>query len=289
MKLAVRVLLVLAGLPVLVAGTPEAKPAAAPATKSADDRFRISDLLPSSLQKNPRLNLSVVTDMTTAGKAIVPPTRDKPAYYVVMDGGLVEEGDVWAGERPPQSAKLAEVMQSSLARSGYQLAAEKNAPTLLIHYRWGVYNGLSGFGDDELVLRNLRTRALLVGGEKFTADLMWAVANRKLGGLQTLRIDERNDMLVSLASSNLYFLLAVAYDYAAAQRGEKKQLWSTRICTDSHGLAMDEALPALVTNAGNYFGHETKGAVLFQPRLFEGKVEVGEPTVVRDPPAAKKP
>jgi hypothetical protein len=285
MKITVCAFLALVGLPALATATPEAKPAAAPA-KPATERFQLSDLLPRGLQKNPRLNLTIVTEMTPAGKALTPPTREHPTYYLAMDGGLVEEGDAGAGERPPNRDRLAQVMQSSLARSGYLTASEKNPPTVLIHYRWGVFNGLTGLTDDpeseQEVLRNLRTRAMLVGGTKFAAEFMRAIDRRKSGALEQLRFDARTDMLVTLATSDLYFLVAAAYDFEAGRRGEKKLLWTTRLSTDSQGLALNDTLPTLVSNAGNYFGHDTNGSVVFHPRLFEGKVEVGEPTVVRD-------
>jgi hypothetical protein len=297
MKAPALVFLLLAGLLPWGTASGESKPAASAASapaKPASERFRLSDLLPRGLQRNPRLTLSVVTEMTPAGKAIVPPTRERPAYYLAIDGGLVEEGDVGAGERPPSKEKLTQVMQAAFVRSGYLPATDAHPPSVLIHYRWGVYNRLTGMTEEEesedLVLRNLRTRAMLVGGSKFAKEFMDAVTIfRHTGGLDRLRLDARTDLLVTLATSDLYFLVAAAYDAEAGRRGEKKLLWTTRLTTDSQGLALNDTLPTLVSNAGNYFGHETNGSVIFHPRLFEGKVEVGEPTVVRDLPAAVKP
>ena len=278
----------LTALPCVFPGEEIKKPAS-----PAGERFRLSDLLPTGFQKNPRLTLSIVTEMTPAGKAITPPTRDKPVYYVIMDGGFVEEGDVVAGDKPPNPAKLAQIMESSLARSGYQPASETHPPTQFIHYRWGVFNHLTGLTENEesepLVFRNLQARAALVGGSEFAAHLMRAVRYRHMGDMARLRLDARMDLLATLATSDLYFLLAVAYDGEAARRGEKKVLWTTRVSTDSNGLAMNDSLPALVTNAGGYFGQDTKGSVIFHPRLFEGKVEMGDPTVVPDAPASPQP
>jgi hypothetical protein len=94
--------------------------------------------------------------------------------------------------------------------------------------------------------------------------------------------DPRNEDLVEMALGDLYFVVAVAYDAAAAKQGKAKQLWITKISTNSQGLAMDETLPALANNGRKIFGHETDGPVLTAARLFDGRVEVGQAVVVPD-------
>jgi hypothetical protein len=264
----------------------------------APARFRLSDLLPTSLQKNPRLNLSIITEMSEAGRLIPAPTKDKPTYYVIWDAGLTEEGDGVAGERPPPAEKLAQIMKSSLAASGYLPANEKNPPTILLCYNWGSFNHLSpmdeGTGEsDASVRKNVMMRAILVGGAKFGVDLMTAVNDQTVYLFRTR--DDINESLIDLAAGDLYFVMVRAYDFEAAKKKEKKILWSTKIATDSQGVAMDDALLTIVAKGKTYFGHETNGAVLFHPRLFDGKVEIGEATVVPDapapqpaPPSAKK-
>lgn len=255
-----------------------------------EERFRLSDLLPRPLQKNPRLNLSIVTEMTKEGKALPVPTKDHPAYYLAWDGGMVEEGDVVAGEKPPPTDRLAEIMRSSLASSGYLPASNKDKPSVIVHYRWGSFNHLSAISDDDEssgqpedtgMLKNLMARAALVGGTKFAVDFMRAYNSHFTAVMENFRLrDDRSDLLTTMALSDLYFLLAVAYDYDSATHGIKKVLWITKISTDSQGLAMDETLPSLVARAGTYFGHETDGAVVFHPRLLPGHVEIG-PAVVK--------
>ncbi len=120
-------------------------------------------------------------------------------------------------------------------------------------------------------------RAALVGGTKFAVDMIRA-ANTNTMNFFRLR-DERTDSLVTMAGSDLYFLLASAYEYQAALQGHQKLLWRTKISTDSQGLTMDDTLPALVSSAKTYFGHDTGDAVIFHPRLFPGRVEIGEATV----------
>jgi hypothetical protein len=269
----------LAGLGGTLSGA-EPKPAA------PKERFRLADLLPRTLQKNPRLNLSIITELSDDGRKVAAPTKERPAYYTVLDGGLVEAGDVMAGEKPPAAEKLARMMRSALAESGFQPATAANPPTLLVHYRWGVYNHLSPLSDedgdpeDDAMRKNFMARASLVGGQKFAGDLLRAYDRRGMGALEAFRLKEPDyELLVQMAESDLYFLIAIAYDGEAAKQGKKKVLWTTKLSTDAHGLVMDETLPALVANAGPYFGHETKGAVIFHPRIHEGRVEIGEATV----------
>src|SRR6185369_270030 len=78
-------ILILFSLPAALAG---AWAGAEPTPKaSPPDRFHLSDLLPRPMQKNQRLNLSIVTELTDDGKKVAAPTKDRPAFYTVLDGG----------------------------------------------------------------------------------------------------------------------------------------------------------------------------------------------------------
>lgn len=303
---------------ILVAVTATAFAADPAQPKPEHDGFRLSDLLPRSLQRNPRLQVSVLTEMSPEGKAVTAPDPAHPAYYAVWDGGLVEAGDVIAGERPPNRDRLETMMKHALAVSGYLPASKEHPPTIVIHYRWGVYNHLTSLPmaqfptegqdnaeadtsspsadvptddlEDPAVRRNLMARASLVGGLDFARKLLQA-ADRGL--IEQFRLeDPRYEDLVEMALGDLYFVVAVGYDAQSARQGKALRLWTTKISTNSQGLSMDETLPALASTGRKIFGHETNGSVLATPRLFEGKVEIGEPVVVPDgqtaPPPARK-
>jgi hypothetical protein len=296
------------GLFVLLAFGAAAVAQGAGATESAKprDHFRLSDLLPRAFQRNPQMEVSILTEMSPEGKAQTAPDVAHPAYYIGWDGGLVEAGDVVAGEQPPKKEHLAVIMQQALAASGYLPATKEHAPTVIVHYRWGSYNHLTSMpmptadtqpatGDDAapppdtdptddltdpMVRRNLLTRAALVGGIGFSRDLLKAA---DFGLIDEFRQrDPRNEDLVEMALGDLYFVVAVAYDAASAKQGKARQLWITKISTNSQGLAMDETLPALASNGRRIFGHETNGPVLTAARLFDGKVEVGQAVVVKE-------
>jgi hypothetical protein len=278
------------------------------------NHFRLSDLLPRSFQRNPQMEVSVLTEMTAEGKALPVPDATHPTYYAGWDGGLVEAGDIVAGEKPPKKERLAAIMQQALAASGYLPATKEHPPSVIVHYRWGSYNHLTSMPSpdgpaastddtdttssstsetdptddlsDPMVRRNLTARAALVGGVGFSRDLLKAA---EFGLIDEFRQrDPRNEDLVEMALGDLYFVVAVAYDAGAAKQGKAHQLWITKISTNSQGLAMDETLPALATNGRNVFGHETNGPVLTSARLFDGKVEVGQAVVVPESTTQKK-
>jgi hypothetical protein len=93
----------------------------------------------------------------------------------------------------------------------------------------------------------------------------------------------RNVFLVETASDNLYFIIATACDYDAAVKGNLVVLWQTRISTDSRGVSMDGSLPQMAASAAMYIGHETDGPVrLDRSELKDGRVDIGEPVVVRE-------
>ncbi len=291
MKASPALFLILAALPPMLHGD---EPLFVP---PSDDSMRLSDFLPRSLQKNPRLNLSILTEVTPAGKAITPPDRNHPAYYIAVDGGMGEEGNVIAGEIPPSPDKWRKVMIASLAASGYLPASNLHPATLIIHCRYGSFNHVNSVGgtvpvsgsilDDPIALnamqldalqfRNLIYKAALVGGEKFAVDMARAM---NTGTLTFFRDrDAHTDTLVDLAFGDLYFVIASAYDYDAATHGVQKLLWRTKISTDSNGLMMDDAVPTLTSDAREYFGHPTDGPVVFHPRLISGRVILEQPVI----------
>jgi hypothetical protein len=250
--------------------------------KPSTDHFRLSDLLPRSMNPNPRVGVSVITEMTPDGKTMTPPDPNRPAYYAPWDGGLVEEGDTVAGEVPPKKERLAAMMERALAASGYLPATKEHPPTIIIYYRWGSYNHLTPLDENDpmgemVVRKNVFTRAALVGGVDFAKEMMRSANNGTVDFFRMSRPD--HDELVDMATGDLYFVVAVGFDGASAKTGKSKRLWTTKISASSEGLAMDETLPALATSGRMLFGHETNGPVLTSPRLFAGKVEVG-PTVI---------
>jgi hypothetical protein len=224
-----------------------------------------------------------------------------------------EEGDMIAGERPPKKDVLAHVLTSALTAGGYRPATREHPASLLILYLWGSFNRVKPLPDpslldagidtsqleddlgelsDPTVVKNRLQRAAIIGGTHFAMELAEAFRGGRMG-LETLRHrDAKTEWLVDeVAYTDRYFLIASAYDVAAAEKGVKKLMWRTKISTDARGLSMNESLPALVSNAGPYFGREMTEVATLKPRLLAGRVEVGTPTVqeyLEDRAAEKK-
>jgi hypothetical protein len=253
----------------------------------------------------------IVTELTKAGRSAPAASPGHPVYYSGEDGGQTTEGDQKGGERAPKPADLANLLTKSLRAGGYLPAAPGHPPTIYIYYRWGSFNKLSNVdlgsdvgaessgvnaeGDsvqtaaraptvgalDDLQVRNLLERAALVGGTKFAVEWSDAMESGTFNAWENKSL--RNVFLVETASDNLYFIIATACDYDAAVKGNLVVLWQTRISTDSRGVSMDGSLPQMAASAATYIGHETDGPVrLDRSELKDGRVDIGEPVVVRE-------
>jgi hypothetical protein len=86
---------------------------------------------------------------------------------------------------------------------------------------------------------------------------------------------------------NRYFVVLMAYDFQLMWKEKKhKLLWETRFSIDERHNQFDAALPAMAQYAAHYFGQPTNGLV--KKRVLNGRVELGEPTLVQFIPEPKK-
>jgi hypothetical protein len=252
-------------------------------------------LLPKSLQKNPQLELTVITEMTDEGKKLPPVSQQQPAYYVLQASGFHEFGDFTSPSNPMTATELQGVLQKSLAANGYLPApAGPLRPTLLIVYTWGAYNGGKSepiFGERQAFLN----RAMLVGGQKFARQMvsaLEAVDAMVQAGVPTDVIlfvngvhqyetsDPKHALFVDQAEQELYYVVASAYDYASAASNRRRLLWRTRMTVNSAGLSLTQSLPPLITSAAPFFGRDMPEPESVIRRVRDGKVEIGAPTVV---------
>jgi len=294
-----------------------------PAKASAPAKSQwVFSLLPKSLQRNPVLDLTVITEVTEEGKKLPPVSSDHPAYYIAQAAGYVQVGDSYGGEKTLPPDEFDRILKKSLATNGY-LPAKPPAqpPTLAVIYYWGSHNLLNPTDDSfsaDLVARNILDRAALVGGAKFARELATlfeqadalALANQPartddsgnpIGGgpvlgpaqmaffnpvyLFKLR-NSKNEFLVDQASDDCYYVIASAYDYAAFTHQQKKLLWRTRMTVNSRGVSQVQTLPTLVASAAPYFGRDMTESEIMSKRAREGEITIGTPTVVEMPTAA---
>ncbi len=278
---------------------------AEPPTPKKHDSEWVFELMPKAFQKNPRLELTVITEMTDAGRKLPPVSPSHPAYFQPFSGGYHVMGDDNGDKYTLSEADIKTVLTRSLASSGY-LPAQTPAhpPTLLIVYTWGAHNKLKEVDEDNPALsgpalaKNMLDRASLVGGPAFAEELRKVFQDKndsiQTGGLINPMFDpiemfkhrkRDNEFLLEQAASDVYYVVASAYDYRSAASNRRTLLWRTRMTVAAAGVAQDQTLPTLVLSAGPYFGKDMKDPEIMSKRTVrEGTVEVGTPTVVE--PAA---
>jgi hypothetical protein len=292
---------------------------AAEREKDSGEPHWIFHLFPKAAQKNPTLELTVITEMTEAGKKLPPVSAQSPAFFQAHSLGYKQLGDVSAGEKTLKPGEIERVLLRSLATSGYQPARlPAQPPSLVIFYYWGAHSVLNE-GDPEnpalsveQMRRNLLDRAALVGGAKFAKELLALLqetdafataANVQLapGGappippgalafanpvnLFKLR-STKNELLLNQIAGDVYYVVASAYDYQSVVANQKVLLWRTRMTVSARGVSQEQSLPALLLSAGPFFGREMKEPEIISKRAVrEGNVEMGTPTVVGPSPA----
>ncbi len=252
--------------------------------------------VPRSFQKDPKVDVVILTEFTQAGKKLKKVTPDEPVYYIAGDSGMKEEGEVIAGEIPPKGDALKKAMVQALRTNGYLPYTPKHKPSLVIFFRWGSFNlrhsiddpmGVNGADPsnpptpDPLEISELAQRAALIGGTAFATQMLTALQHNTLESFANK--DEHTRWLVDECYTNRYYIIASAYDFESALKQKKVLYWKTKISTNSVGLTMNDSILALTLNAGPYFGREmTSAARLNRPVIKEGRVEIGTPTVKND-------
>lgn len=283
----------------------------------------VFSLLPKSFQKDPLLDQTVITEMTPEGRKVPPPTVDRPAYYVIHSGGSRDTGPVFTGAQSPTEETLHRTLGQVLSAQGYRQATPARPPSLLLLYFWGSSNLLEGgeedaSGNSSVSSTNLLTKAALVGGDRFAGELSHALReqedqNQYQEGMTRLEKsfaqeglsvalgvrlpkapgsvrrfldrDDHNPELLEQALANCYYIIVSAYDYASVADGRRHLLWRTKMTVTADGVAMPAALPALIVNAGKYFGRDMAAATTMSNRIPKGRVDLGDLEVKEYMPA----
>lgn len=99
------------------------------ATEQESPRW-VFEPLPKAFQKNPRLDLMVVTELTPEGRKLPEVDERHPAYYVAQSAGYRRAAAAPAGEKTLPDDALEAFVRRSLARRGYYPASGSAAPPL---------------------------------------------------------------------------------------------------------------------------------------------------------------
>jgi len=258
------------------------------------------ELLPKAFQKNPLVDMTVITEMTDAGRKRPPATPADPVYFLTYVTPEREEGELQSGNRPPSPAVIEQAVVRALATNHFLPADARHPASLVLIVHFGVFNRPGELADD-VGNRNAIARAALVGGEKFANDYRRALLEQnQLDAMGTIiplfspvkRFKERDTMterLYNLAAGDLYFAVASAYDLVQMAHGKRVLLWRTRMTVDPTGVTMADTLRAVIAASAPYLGRDMPAAVtLYQHAVREGRVEVG-PVKVEQLPAESAP
>jgi hypothetical protein len=303
----------------------ESSPPAADTKQPDPGQHWIFALLPKTFQKNPKLELTAITEMTANGRKLPVVTPEHPAYYVLSSNGYHQQGETSSREKPMAQTDVARLLEKALAANGYHPGEPGKPPTLVIYYTWGTHNTLEEADEDNPVhsgaeiARNLLDRAALVGGEKFAREVLRviretddmntaAMASMGSGGqppispemfafsnpLNLFRLHSaKNDLMINQSANNVYYVVASAYDLATLAE-KKLLLWRTRMTVSSNGLAQEQSVPAMIATAAPFFGRDmTEPEIVVRRVLNETNIKIGEAVVVPDatsgPPANQPP
>ena len=239
-----------------------------------------------------KIYLVVVAEQPRSETPFSLPTADHPVYYAAFDGGYIEEGDPIANERPPAPGAVAQALARGLAPQHYLPATGQAPPTVLLIYHWGALNRNSIEIHSGLSLGpNQRARIALVApaayARRIQQDLLDERTARETHSPVWFPyfIDFHERDILELSRDDRYFVIVSAYDYAAVAHHQVKLLWRAKMSTRSAGVAMDEALPALIRSGAPYFGRNLdEPQYLDTPEVPAGHVAIGEPKVLAYPP-----
>lgn len=276
----------------------------------------VFSLLPRAFQRNPKIYMTVITEMTTAGKLYKVPTSDSPNYYIAQTAGYHDEGQGVTGEKPLPVDELERKLKASLSVSHYLPADKEHKATLALIFVWGSHNKLdqdtttqayalnsgdfsqSSNSSITLTQQNLLSRAALVGGSHFAHDFEIALNQEALAkstGIRGIGVgplekfmdrDDKTRELVEQAYDDCYYVVVSAYDGAGLAHGKRVLLWRTKMTTNSRGLAMSSSLPVLIETGAHFFGKPDMqdAATLERNVIAEGQVKIGTAVPVKDKP-----
>jgi hypothetical protein len=277
--------------------------------KDAETKWVFS-LLPRSLQKDPYIDISVVTEMTDAGRKLPLPTPANPISYHLQSTRRHDFGAKTAIKYPLPEEKVSRLLTKALDAAGYSLLDPGHRPRVALFFSWGLHSNLHKGDSATMIQVNLLDRARLVGGDAFAQTMrgLFREANNQeiafaaataglekpplIGPLNPVAVYSRrslkNGFLVDQFSDEIYYVMASAYDYQELMQKKRVLLWRTTMTVTAEGMNEEQTYPPMLSTAAEYLGKDMPEAVIFTKRsLPRGQIEIGAPTVV-EPPAKPK-
>ena len=271
----------------------------------------VFEFLPKAFQRNPRLDLTVITELTAEGKKRPDVSIQHPVYFLAQSAGYHRTAGAPAGEKTVPPDTMDAFVRRSLATRGYYPATATTPASLVLVYSWGVSAQLprDGTATGDEIARNLLDRAGLVGGEKFKNEFsnLLAEASAQVDastgsptrhmtvdgtavdpvlGADQLELmspinqfrerSAKNEFLLEQVGGDIYFVMISAYDGAELAKNRRVLLWRTRMTVSSDGVSQPDSLPTLINAAAPYFGREMDEPATLTPRASpETTVKLG--------------
>lgn len=218
-----------------------------------------------NLFRNSWGDVIVSTDTTPEGRALTPPTPEKPVYYLGKSLGC-KLGSI-PGDVEPGVQEMTNVVAKILAKQGY-LGARPGVhdPSLYLIVQWGYLKPGSG-------------------------DLLWFlgydanqdIASPSFPGVLGAEVFRRNfrsrttQTILEDSADAIYGIIVTAFDYKSADMPEPVICWQTRIGLPANGKSMMQALPTMLLAAGSAIGRESNAPVLLDADIVrEGRIKLGE-------------
>ena len=264
-------------LPLVLAVTAAAadKPVTLPAAEDTSGIDWLSALIPKAFQPNPRLEMSVFTELTPEGRKLPEASPAHPAYFVAKDQGFQQKGAALGGEHPPDAARLERTFFDVLARQGYLPATDQaHPPSLVLVYFWGSHNAMApedAQNFPELAEQYDLERAALVGGRRYAQQF----ADQQAFGVSLADRSPKKDFLRNQATVDLYYVVVSAYAFNELAQNKHLLLWRTTMTVTANGVNMQESLPALIVTGGDYFGRPMDEAAAIRRNVRRGTVTLG--------------
>jgi hypothetical protein len=207
----------------------------------------------------------VATDMTDEGRALTPPTPEKPVYYRGRSLGA-KLGSI-PGDHMPDDKMIKDVVTRVLAQQGYLGARPGvNEPTLFLVVQWGYLDPARGdnlwfLGYDPRQDIGSPAMAGLIGPEVFLLNFR----------------SQMIDNILESAKGPLYGIIITAFEYQSARTTKPIIYWQSRIGLPANGKSMAEALPIMLLAAGTAIGRDSGSPVLLDADVVrDGRVKLGE-------------
>lgn len=218
-----------------------------------------------SLFRNYWGDVVVATSMTPEGKALPPPTPEKPVYY--LGRSLAEKLGTITGDKLPDTKDMTALVVQILAKQGYIGARPGvNDPALYLILQWGYITPRS---EDLLWFLGYDPRR----------DIAAPVSPVNLGP-EVWRRNFRSreiETILGNASEPIYGIIVTAFEYKSAKTPDPVVYWQTRIGLPANGKSMAQALPAMIRAAGTAIGRESDSPLLRDADAArEGYINLGE-------------